>query len=123
LEDFLDNAALSKAAKATGKGKGKKKTGEETPIPVVDITGFTNNPGLAPLGAVNGAMAPPSGPAPSMMKHSFARVTGESSTGTSGAATPVGSGNSDRSKVVIGFGMKRKAVGEDGSSTPPTKRR
>jgi U4/U6.U5 tri-snRNP-associated protein 1 len=127
LEDYLDNAVLAKAAKATGKSKGKKKDGEEsTPVPVVDITGFTNNPAFVPLGSVNGASntpSPGSAPAPSMMKPSFARVTGETSSATSGAATPVGTTNGDRSKVVIGFGMKRKAVGEEGSATPPTKRK
>lgn len=128
LEDFLDNAALSKTAKANkaaAKGK-RKEAGNQTPIMQVDMTAFAaaNSflaPGIVPPAAksTEGSPAPPA----SMMRPAFARISGSESA----AATPTGSGNAsplgtERTKVKIGFGLKRKAADDEGMSTPPSKR-
>ncbi|KAG8887451.1 hypothetical protein FRB98_009595 [Tulasnella sp. 332] len=138
LEDVLDNAALSKASKAAKAGKGKKKEdGSKTPIQQVDMTSFAVGnsdlaPGIVPISAVptstEGSPAPAS---TSRMRPAFARIGGggEDTAGStppsgSGYATPVGVTNGpDRTKVRIGFGVKRKGMDDDGVVTPPVKRR
>lgn len=94
------------------------------------MTGFTATtlPGSGPTplganmssGAVISALPTTSTDSPaSGTKSGFTRVTGETSVGASGSASPAP--NDDRSKVQFGFGSfgaKRKAVddGGDGSS-------
>lgn len=133
LEDVLDNATLSKAAKATKTGKGKKKeAGNSTPIQQVDMTSFAMGssdlaPGIVPITA-----APTStegSPAPqARTKPAFARIGGADDAGStpshSGYATPLAVVNGgDRTKVKIGFGVKRKGVDDDRAPTPSAKRR
>lgn len=86
---------------------------------MIDMTGFTALPSSLPISA-NGSPAPgqmrsSQSPAPAMMKPSFSRVT----EATSERSTPVAT---ERTKVAFGFGVKRK-MGEEGSDTPPAKRR
>lgn len=131
LEEYLDNAALSKAAKAT-KGKGKKKdAGTKTPVQAVDMTAFaTANshlaPGIVPLPLSSTASSAEGSPAPPvMMKPAFTRISSaaESAVPTpsgSGGASPLGT-SGERTKVKIGFGLKRKAL-DEGVETPPPKR-
>ncbi|KAG9008874.1 hypothetical protein FRB94_012843 [Tulasnella sp. JGI-2019a] len=133
LEDVLDNAALSKASKAAKVGKGKKKEGN-MPIQQVDMTSFAVGnselaPGIVPISAAPTSTEGSPAPAATRMKPAFARIGGRDDTGSatpsgSGYATPVGVANgSDRTKVRIGFGVKRKGMDDDGVVTPPTKRR
>lgn len=116
--EFLDPPTLSKGK--TEKVKNKKKNTKEK-APVVDANGFTT---FIPIRQLSASGSPePSGsqrhngdsPAPSMMRPSFSQV----SEPASGTGTPV---SGERTKVAFGFGTKRKA-GEEGSGTPPTKRR
>jgi len=131
LEDVLDNAALSKATKAAKPGKGKKKdAGQGTPIQQVDMTSFAaGNSNLAPnILAVSTAPTSAEGsPVPTArMKPAFARIGDSGSTPSgSGFATPEGNvaNGTDRTKVRIGFGMKRKGADDEGSTTPSAKRR
>lgn len=137
LEDVLDNAALSKASKAAKAGKGKKKEGGNSPpIQQVDMTSFAAGnsdlaPGIVPISAVPTSTEGSPAPTPaSRMKPAFARIGGgEDTAGStppsgSGYATPVGVTNGpDRTKVKIGFGVKRKGMDDDGVVTPPAKRR
>lgn len=137
LEDVLDNAALSKASKAARAGKGKKKEGgNNTPIQQVDMTSFAAGnsdlaPGIVPISAVPTSSEDAPAPTASRMKPAFARIGGggEDTAGStppsgSGYATPVGVTNGpDRTKVKIGFGVKRKGMDDDGVVTPPVKRR
>jgi U4/U6.U5 tri-snRNP-associated protein 1 len=120
--EFLDPPTLSKGK--TEKAKNKKKEKKDK-TPAVDAGGFTSFIPIRPLSA-SGSPEPSSmqrrngdSPAPSMMKPSFSQIS-EPAIG-SGSGTPV-SGPSERTKVAFGFGTKRKA-GEDGTGTPPTKRR
>ncbi|KAG9045561.1 hypothetical protein FS837_006105 [Tulasnella sp. UAMH 9824] len=131
LEEYLDNAALSKVAKAT-KGKGKKKdAGTKTPVQAVDMTAFatTNSylaPGIVPLPLSSTTSSAEGSPAPPvMMKPAFTRISSaaESAVPTpsgSGGASPLGT-SGERTKVKIGFGLKRKAL-DEGVETPPPKR-
>ena len=115
--EFLEPPTLSKGKTEKTKNKKKEAAKEKSPA-ALDMTGFTGLPTVRPLSA---SPAPSNGrtdsPAPSMMKPSFSQILEP----TSGAGTPV-NGLSDRSKVAFGFGTKRKA-GEEGSGTPPTKKR
>lgn len=85
------------------------------PAPQSQFTGVTMSPNLLGGGDTRASGSP--GP-----KAGFSRITsgdGAGSHSTSQAGTPV---PADRTKVAFGFGMKRKAD-EDGSGTPPMKRR
>ncbi|KAG8899614.1 hypothetical protein FRB99_006534 [Tulasnella sp. 403] len=107
LEEFLDNAALSKAAKSSKGSKGKKKDGgESTPIQHIDMTAFAASnshlaPGLLPIsarpvGSAEGSPAPPAG----MMKPAFARISSED------VATPASSGSSEGEWLSAVFTIK-----------------
>ncbi|KAI5119438.1 hypothetical protein M0805_008377 [Coniferiporia weirii] len=118
--EFLDPPTLSKGKTEKIKSKKKNAAKERSPA-AIDMTGFTALPAMHTLSSSSspgsGQLRNADSPAPSMMKQSFSRV----SEPVSGAGTPV-SGPSERTKVAFGFGTKRKA-GEDGSGTPPVKRR
>jgi len=125
--EFLDAPNLSKGRNE--KSKGKKKDAGKVPAPVIDMTGFTNHPPMEPLGGPSnmttsavitslpssnsGSPAPPL-----MMKSSFSRISGEPTMDKESSRSPAG----DRTKVAFGFGTKRKAA-EEGGSTPPVKSR
>ena len=102
--------------------KNKKKNAEKESASQLDAPGFMTVP--APLaggsaspavgsGAASASGSP--GPRPGFSRISSTIVEAESSKG----GTPV---PSDRSKVVIGLGTKRKA-GEESRDTPPPKKR
>ncbi|KAF8588251.1 SART-1 protein [Ramaria rubella] len=123
ISEFLDSQPLSKGAKAEKKAKKKKE--DKTAAPqVIDMTGFTAFPTTSAPISASASPAPvaiPTGsPAP---KPGFSRIVSESSpVPGSGSGTPVPA-NGERTKVAFGFGMKRKATGDDLPGNPPAKRR
>ena len=116
--EFLDAQPLSKGK--TEKTK-KKKNAAKASTPQLDASGFmtlpapaTQNGSPAPAGV--GASAGGS-PAP---RPGFSRITSVAEPAPSSKeGTPV---PSDRTKLVIGLGAKRKAAGEHADSPPPKRR-
>ncbi|KAG8977577.1 hypothetical protein FRB90_008756 [Tulasnella sp. 427] len=131
LEEYLDNAALSKASKTT-KGKGKKKeSGTKTPVQMVDMTAFASAnshlaPGIVPLplssnvSSAEGSPAPPPTIKPGFVRISSATDSFVPTPSGSGAATPL---TGERPKFTLGSlgSLKRKAK-DEGTETPPSKR-
>ncbi|TDL16570.1 SART-1 protein [Rickenella mellea] len=122
--EFLDPPTLSKGKTEKTKSK-KKEAAKDKRSEVVDMTGFTALPPATPL-STSASPGPSGGPSrmrtespvpAAMMRPSFSRVSEPSS----GVGTPV-SGPGERSKVSIGFGLKRKA-GEEANGSPPSKKR
>ncbi|KAL6307460.1 SART-1 protein [Sparassis latifolia] len=120
--EFFDAQPLSKGK--TEK-KHKKKNAEKAAAPQVDSTGFitlpapTQNGSPAPMSPaiLSGAATTSNGsPAP---RPGFSRISAAVDVGSSKEGTPA---SADRTKVVIGLGMKRKATGEAQGSPPPKKR-
>ncbi|KAI0707364.1 SART-1 protein [Earliella scabrosa] len=112
--EFLDSQPLSKGK--TEKKNKKKQSGKES-TPQLDATGFMTLPAPvlnggspAPGASTNGSPAPRPG---------FSRISSVVDVETPKEGTPV---PSERTKVVIGLGAKRKAAGEP-QGTPPPKRR
>ncbi|CCM01386.1 uncharacterized protein FIBRA_03437 [Fibroporia radiculosa] len=122
--EFLDPQPLSKGK--TDK-KNKKKNAGKVPAPQLETTGFITLPapltnGGSPMfmgspAMISGAASTSNGsPAP---KPGFSRISAAADlTDSPKEGTPV---PNDRTKLVIGLGAKRKAIGEAGS--PPPKRR
>ncbi|KAG8937257.1 hypothetical protein FRC02_000027 [Tulasnella sp. 418] len=133
LEEFLDNAALSKNAKAVAaanKGKGKRKD-DNNGTASVDITGFVNA-NIVPLPAATPQLAAPGSqpssvggsPAPTgsggMMKPAFVKLNAVAAEapGISSSSPALGG---TKVKIQVGLGTKRKAL-DEGLATPPSKR-
>ncbi|KAI0671743.1 SART-1 protein [Trametes maxima] len=118
LADFLDSQPLTKGK--TEKKKEKKKQTDKSGTPQLDATGFMTLP--APGLSLSGSPAPGVGsagtgsPAP---RPGFSRIASVVESDTPKESTPV---PSDRSKVVIGLGTKRKATTEAMGSPPPKRR-
>ncbi|KAI0661732.1 SART-1 protein [Cubamyces menziesii] len=113
--DFLDSQPLTKGK--TEKKKEKKKQSEKGSTPQLDSTGFMTLPAPvlnggspAPGASNNGSPAPRPG---------FSRIASVVESETPKESTPV---PAERSKVVIGLGMKRKATTE-AQDSPPAKKR
>ena len=112
--EFFDSQPLTKGK--TEKKNKKKQSGKES-TPQLDATGFMTLPAPvlnggspAPGASTNGSPAPRPG---------FSRISSVVDVETPKEGTPV---PSERTKVVIGLGAKRKAAGEP-QGTPPPKRR
>ena len=112
--EFLDAQPLSKGK--TEKTKKKKNAAKSTPQ--LDGSGFmtlpaptTQNGSPAPVATSTGSPAPRPG---------FSRIASVAEPAPSSKeGTPV---PSDRTKLVIGLGAKRKAAGEHADSPPPKRR-
>ncbi|KAG2128096.1 SART-1 family-domain-containing protein [Suillus cothurnatus] len=124
--EFLDPQPLSKGK--TEKAKSKKKDSGKAGAPLLESTGFMTLPAphlqshlnsQSPAPSGFSSVMPPSGSnSPPIMKPGFSRISSAGDTPTQ-TGTPV---PSDRTKVVFGFGAKRKAA-EDFMDLPPSKRR
>ncbi|KAI0956196.1 hypothetical protein AcV7_006656 [Taiwanofungus camphoratus] len=117
--EFLDAQPLSKGK--TEK-KNKKKNAGKASASRLDSTGFitlpapmANGGSPAPVGSPAGLSAGSPAPRPGFSRISAAMEPA----GSPKEGTPV---PADRSKLVIGLGMKRKAGGEAQGSPPPKKR-
>ena len=123
--DFLDAQPLSKGKtektknkkKEAGKGAYAMDTGFITlPAPQSIVISNGNSPG--PSGFSSGIQTSSSGSPAPMMKPGFSRISSAMDSPSQGS-TP---GAGERTKVVFGFGTKRKA-GDEAEGSPPSKRR
>ncbi|KAH9945190.1 SART-1 protein [Epithele typhae] len=111
--EFFDSQPLTKGAGKTEKKK-KKQAGKDA-IPQLDSTGFMTLPAPMPnTSSPAPGMSAGSSPAP---RPGFSRISTAAEVDTSQEATSV---SSQRTKVVIGLGAKRKAAA-DAQGTPPPK--
>ncbi|KAI6039897.1 SART-1 family-domain-containing protein [Pisolithus marmoratus] len=132
--EFLEPPPLSKGK--TEKAKNKKKDGVKSssiqtqddkalitlPAPQVSVNGATSIDGMSPAPSGFSSVGPrydSGSPAPSA-RPGFSRISSTVDSPSHSHGTTPASG--ERTKVVFGFGSKRKAV-EDGVDTPPAKRR
>ncbi|KAI6155443.1 SART-1 family-domain-containing protein [Pisolithus tinctorius] len=131
--EFLEPPPLSKGK--TEKAKNKKKDGAKSGLvqthdekglitlqgPQISINGVASVDGASPVPSGFSSAGPrydSGSPAPTA-RPGFSRISSTVDTPSqSHSATPTG----ERTKVVFGFGSKRKAM-EDGVDTPPAKRR
>jgi U4/U6.U5 tri-snRNP-associated protein 1 len=117
--NFLDPQPLSKGK--TEKAKSKKKDAAKANQPLE--TGFMTLPAAQPMPhtdspgpSTDAPMASNGLPTPTT-KRGFSKIASLVDGPSSGPSVP-----SDRTKVVFGFGTKRK-MGEEADGTPPPKRR
>ncbi|KZT73696.1 SART-1 protein [Daedalea quercina L-15889] len=116
--EFLDAQPLSKGK--TEKAK-KKKNAAKASTPQLDSSGFitlpaptTQNGSPVPSAIVAGPSTSNGSPAP---RPGFSRISNVAESPKEGTPVP-----SDRTKLIIGLGAKRKATGEHMDSPPPKRR-